>query len=182
MVPDNSGAVVPVPGWTPSGDFTAVTYGATEGSFPSTTDPGPLNRGANFFAGGPNAATSTGVQIVTLPLIPAGSTYEVCGWFGGFEGQNDAAVLQGSIQDVDGVELSEFTIGGFSAADRGDMTALLFDEGSGPMPTLAKKVVLTIMMSRTDGTYNDGYADSLDFSIGVPPIITLKPHRAPRHR
>src|SRR5271166_4449209 len=46
-----------VPGWSTVGNFTVVQYGAA--GFPSSTSPGPANRGSNFFAGGPNNAGSS---------------------------------------------------------------------------------------------------------------------------
>src|SRR5271169_665406 len=55
-----TGAPVSVPGWTTSSAFTVVPYGAA-GGFPQTSDPGPPDRGVQFFAGG-NAATSSATQ------------------------------------------------------------------------------------------------------------------------
>src|SRR5689334_13012378 len=39
--------VASIPGWTTSGNFTAVQYGSTD--YLTTTDPGPADRGNNFF-------------------------------------------------------------------------------------------------------------------------------------
>jgi len=51
-----SGDVVPVPGWTTAlGNFTAVTYNPGFGG-PDIGSPGPVDRGLNYFAGGPNIA------------------------------------------------------------------------------------------------------------------------------
>ena len=48
-----TGAVIgPVTGFTTVGNFTITKYGASSG-FPSVTDPGPVNRGLNFFSGAP---------------------------------------------------------------------------------------------------------------------------------
>ena len=61
--PSNSGVMKP-PGWTTTGEFTAVKYGAS-GGFPDMTSPGPSDRGANFFAGG-NVPVSTATQTISL--------------------------------------------------------------------------------------------------------------------
>src|SRR5205814_10241554 len=47
-----TGGSVPIPGWTSVHGATAVQYGAPD--FPDSGSPGPLERGVNFFAGGPN--------------------------------------------------------------------------------------------------------------------------------
>ncbi len=47
--------VEPVPNWiTTAGIFTVVQYTTIPNSVPRFTDPGPLARGLNFFAGGTN--------------------------------------------------------------------------------------------------------------------------------
>ncbi len=51
----NGGEVASVPDWTTSGNFTVVSYDAG-GGFPTPSDPGPPDRGANFFAGGEGAS------------------------------------------------------------------------------------------------------------------------------
>src|SRR6476661_8365174 len=50
--------VVAAPGWTTSGEANVVAYG-TRGGYPTATDPGPAQRGASFFSGGPNDSRST---------------------------------------------------------------------------------------------------------------------------
>ena len=42
-----------IPGWSNSAEFTVVAYGP-DFTFPESTSPGPLDRGFNFFAGGPD--------------------------------------------------------------------------------------------------------------------------------
>jgi len=65
------GSTVPVPGWTETAGttFTAVQYGAS-GGFPAATDPGPNNRGKNFFAGGDDDPSDSIVASQTDSLKP----------------------------------------------------------------------------------------------------------------
>src|SRR2546421_3184532 len=71
--PDSSQVMAP-PGWTVESTFTAVQYGAP--AFLTAADSAALGGGANFFAGGPNAATSAATQTVDVsgagPEIDAG--------------------------------------------------------------------------------------------------------------
>src|SRR5581483_4382856 len=46
-----------IPGWITTSAFTTVPYGLS--GFAQATDPGPANRGVNFFGGGQNTALST---------------------------------------------------------------------------------------------------------------------------
>ena len=69
-----AGDLIPsVTGFTTTGQFTVVQYGPNDG-FPTATDPGPANRGTNFFAGGPSAALSTGSQSIDVSAGSATST------------------------------------------------------------------------------------------------------------
>src|SRR4051794_27937030 len=93
--PDGA-AVVPAPGWTTTGNFTPVQWGI--GGFPAFTEPGPADRGLNFFAGGPNTAFSSASQTVDLSSAASGIdsgliNFLLDGYIGGFAGQNDNAVL-----------------------------------------------------------------------------------------
>lgn len=173
---DTAGDMVPVPSWTPSGTFTAVQYLNTEGSFPSLTDAGPPNRGSILFAGGPSAAVSTGRQVYQITGTQIGSTpFVMCGWFGGFSSQNDNATLDAQFVAADGTKLSDPQIGGATAAQRGSATSLLKFTYSGYIPAGATQIIFTLTMARTDGTYNDGYADNLDVSIGPLGTAPLAP-------
>jgi hypothetical protein len=44
-------------------------------------------------------------------------------------------------------------------------TAMVKSEGTGTVPKGTRKVLVRILLVRTDGTYNDGYADDVSFSI-----------------
>ena len=59
-----------LPGWTRTPAFTAVKY-AAGGGFPDAAIAGPIGGKANFFAGGPNGATSTATQVVNVTKFKA---------------------------------------------------------------------------------------------------------------
>jgi hypothetical protein len=165
-VGSSDGSVVPVPGWTVSGQFTAVQYGAP-GGFPLATDPGPTNRGNNFFAGGPSAALSTGTQLVDVSNISsqinAGLVaFALSGYLGGFDGQNDNAIL--ATQFLNGATvLGTSAIGPVTDQQRAGNTELLFETASGVIPVSTTSIEFSLALTRVDGSYDDGYADNLSF-------------------
>ena len=58
------GAPVAAPGWTTTGEATPLRYGAS--GYPTSTDPGPSDRGNNFFAGGRSDSLSTMAQTIDI--------------------------------------------------------------------------------------------------------------------
>jgi hypothetical protein len=174
----DDGSVVAVPGWTTtSGNFTVATYN-TEFSGPDASSPGPVDRGLNYFAGGPDTAFSQATQ--TVDLTPYQSffsshpfSFTLSGWFGGFAGQDDYAYVSVSFRDADNNELEFASTSPIFASDRNNITGLLFvstgwtpDNNININPALA---VITLTMTRTEGSYDDGYADNLLFSVGAVP-------------
>jgi hypothetical protein len=152
--PNASGGVVKVGGWKPANgtDFTAVAYG-TSGGFPSSSSPGPKNRGKNFFAGGPNGNSSSASQTDSLSafggLIGSGSAkFKLSGWLGGFATQTDFATLTVTWMSAAGRALAHTTIGPVTPAQRNDITGLLFRTKSGTVPRRAVSAVLTLRMVR----------------------------------
>ena len=163
--------VLAIPGWTTTGGFTAVQYGAP--GFPDATSPGPAARGLNLFAGGPDNAASSITQLLGLtgfaglaPLIDVGSvSFTLSGWFGGFAGQDDNAALVAQFLNAGSAVIGSSTIGGVTAAERGGITGLLLRSGGGVLPTGTQSVRFTLQATRASGAYNDGYADNLSFTL-----------------
>ena len=169
--------VLPIPGWTTVGDFTVVQYGAS-GGFPSPTDPGPSDRGLNFFAGGPSNAGSSASQVIQVASsdfapIDAGAAYfHLSGYLGGYSSQGDNAVLSVNFRDGSGTSLGASSIGPVSPADRDNATGLLFRTTSGNVPVGTRMVTVNLQMTRLDGSYNDGYADDLSLIFtGTAPVL-----------
>ncbi|QBD74984.1 hypothetical protein EPA93_02835 [Ktedonosporobacter rubrisoli] len=114
-----------IPGWTTTGTFTPVKYDAISGTLQSS-DPGPENRGENFFAGGiadnPNAVASA-IQTIDLtevtPLVDKGHvTYTLLAYLGGFGNFSNAADVQALFLDTNGQEIATAQVGPVLNQDR----------------------------------------------------------------
>ena len=167
--------VEPVPGWTTTGNFTAVQYGDTD-SFPSLTDPGPAVRGSNFFAGGPDNAFSQANQSLDVSALSAAfsdglTPFTLSGYIGGFAGQDDNAVLSAVFLGSGGSALGTTQIGPVSAGDRDNQSGLLFRSATGMVPAGTSSVSFYLQMTRVQGSYNDGYADNLSFTLDSPAAV-----------
>jgi hypothetical protein len=168
----SDGSVVAVPSWTTTSNFTVVQYGAS-GGFPTATDPGPADRGLNFFAGGPDNDSSSASQSIDVsgsPEIAAGAvTFTLSGFLGGFLSQADNAVLTARFIDVpSSMILGSTSIGPVTNVDRGGATGLLFRSAVGSIPAATDRIDLVLQMTRLSGTYNDGYADNLSLVLDSP--------------
>ncbi len=170
-----NGSTVPVPKWTLSTGtttFTAVQY-AAGGGFPDPASPGPRNRGANFFAGGPGEELDVAVQSRSLnpyaeSIDAETATFVLSGYLGGFSSQGDNAVVRVQWLNGHGTLLSTATIGPVTAADRNSVTGLLYRTVSGSVPAKARKAVTILTLTRLEGSYNDGYADNLSLKLTTP--------------
>ena len=174
-----TGDVVAVPGWSTTGNFTAVQYGAG-GGFPLLSDPGPANRGSNFFAGGPSNAASSATQTIDVSAGAAnidagGVTYTLSGYLGGFSSQDDNATLTATFLSASNTTLGSASIGSVFAADRNNATGLLFRMDGGSLPTGVRNIGLTLNMVRQEGSYNDGYADNLSLVLTASPSSVPEP-------
>jgi hypothetical protein len=176
--------VIAAPGWTTVGSATVVQYGIG-GGFPATTDPGPVSRGLNFFAGGPNNAASSMNQLLDVSSS-AGSidsglvAFALEGFLGGFSSQRDNAVLTASFLDGLSGVLGSASIGPVSNTDRSDLTGLLARSTNGIVPVGTRGIQFDLSHTRVDGSYDDGYADNLSLILrgpetenGVPEPATL---------
>jgi hypothetical protein len=144
--------------------FTAVRYGTP--AFLAKQDGGPKNRGKNFFAGGSDGTKSIATQTDSLTTyrswIKAGKAhFTLSGWLGGYSSQNDHAIVTATWKNKSDDAISTATIGPVSATKRHDNTSLRFRSTDGKVPKSATTALITIRMIRTDGAYNDGYADNL---------------------
>ena len=170
------GVVRSIPGWTSSGNFTAVQYGAVEpgGAFPTPTDPGPEDRGSNFFAGGPNNASSAASQHIDVSIGAGtidgvGATFNLSGFLGGFENQRDNAVLTAIFLSSGNAILGNAMIGPVSNSDRQNASGLLYREMTSVVPFGTRSISISLQMTRLDGAYNDAYADNLSLVLKAVP-------------
>jgi hypothetical protein len=154
--------VLPVPGFTTTGNFTVAQYDASIS--------GPADRGANFFAGGPNNASSSAMQVISLlpeasVINAGGATFSLSAYLGGYDGQDDNATLTATFLGAGNSVLSTAQIGPVLSADRNGVTEVLFRSLNGLVPVGAQSVNLTLQMTRLQGSYNDGYADDLSLVL-----------------
>jgi|tagenome__1003787_1003787.scaffolds.fasta_scaffold20989054_11 hypothetical protein len=161
-----------IPRWKlESGTPAEIVSYAAGGGFPDATSPGPGNRGAGFFAGGPDSATGTLIQKVDLSAyastIASGTApFKLLGWLGGYAGQDDNVVVE--IRWLNGTTEvgTPSAIGPVLSSDRSGVTGLLRRTVSGTVPPTATAAVVRMTFTRTAGSYNDGYADNLSLTIG----------------
>ena len=176
----NGSTLLPIPGFTTTGNFTVTQYTAG-GGFPSITDPGPVNRGSNFFSGGVGNASSSATQQIDISnastLVDTGNiTFELSAYLGGFSSQRDNAILNVNFLDVSNDLLGNASIGPVTNSDRNNLTALMLSSTTGFIPMGTRFIDVSLTMSRLDGSYNDGYADNLSLAlrpVPVPPAALL---------
>jgi len=144
---------------------------------------GPPSGGTNFFAGGPSTAASSASQVID---VSAGATEidgdtiaaELTGYLGGFSSQDDHAVLAAEFRSGTGEHLGQLSIGPVLAADRTNTTGVFFRGATNAVPAGTRQILVTLDMTRTSGTYNDGYADNLSLVLRtstVGPALGIAP-------
>lgn len=160
---------VPIPGWTPSGNFTVASYVNTAG-LPSLASPGSPTRGLNFFVGGPTNQTATIQQVIDLHLLTdlidaSRAEFDLSGWLGGSGNQDDSALLIAVFNDANGDSLSTATIAGPTSAVRGNQSGMLFRSRQGVIPVGSRSVNVIVLASRSVAPFNDGCADDLSLVV-----------------
>ncbi len=175
-----SDTTVSVPGWCTESLFTIEPYGDPNGDL-SPTSPGPADAGNYYFYGGPSNGLSSAYQDIDVSsaaslIDSAAVQYSLSAWLGGYSSQNDNATLQVQFQDWDGNVLgSAVTLGPFLAADRNNVSELLMTNQNGAVPVGTRDIHVFLAMTRTDGSDNDGMADSLSLVLsgpgGTPPAL-----------
>jgi hypothetical protein len=175
----NGDDLVTIPGWSITGNLNVVAYGTT-GGFPLISDPGPPARGGKFFAGGPSNAMSIASQLIDVSSISSSISkgsieFNLSGYLGGFESQEDNARLTASFVNNNNSTLGVSVIGPVSAADRSYMTGLFLRESHGKIPSGTQFIRLELEMIRTNGSYNDGFADNLSLVLYSPPASVPEP-------
>ncbi len=171
-----------VPNWVRTAYFSTDFYSDSSGDLSGATML-PPKAGSNYFWGGINNALSSAYQDIDMSaaasLIDAGNvSYQLMAWLGGFASQGDNTVLKAEFKKWDGTILSTIMLGPVSAADRNNQSGLLQKILTGQIPAGARMVRITMTMTRTDGSNNDGLADNLSLilsSSGVPALPSIFP-------
>lgn len=157
-----------------TGDFTITKYNALNG-FPTSTAPGPENRGVFFFSGG-RTALSTASQTIDVATCAAEidsntQRFLLSGFLGGWTSSNDQAKVSLSFRDAGNAEIGTASIGPVTAGDRRNITGLFPRSSSGIVPAGTRTIEVSLQITRFDTTFNDGYADNLSLVL-LPPQQT----------
>lgn len=163
------GVVQSIPGWTRTGNFTVVEYGSP-GGFPDLPASQAIGGGKNFFAGGPSNPNSGATQIVNVASRAAAidgrkMTATLAGYLGGYSSQRDSLTVSASFLSASGKKLGGLTIGPVTPAQRKSLTTLVAKSASRRVPAKTRSIQVALTAVRTDGSYNDGYADNLKLTL-----------------
>jgi len=171
--------VEPVPGWTRHGSVDVIQYAATSGNFVAVTDPGPTDRGKNFFYGGADGLDNFGdntttslTQTINISaasvLITTGSVqYTLSGWLGGFSSQDDNAKLTVQFVGATGQALGTASVGPVLAADRNNNDGLVLRTTTGKVPAGTVAINVVLLFTKVAGGDNDGSADDLSLLLSA---------------
>ncbi len=155
----NENTIEPIPGWTRHGSIDVIQYG-TSGSYISTTDPGPSNRGENYFYGGgdnianygDNTTTSLtqtiNVSLASVLISQGHIQFTLSGWLGGYSDQGDYAQLTMQFVSSTGQKLSTASIGPVLAADRHQQSGLVLRSATGLVPAATAAIQVTLTMTK----------------------------------
>lgn len=184
LAPDYNTTDAP-PGWVTTNGFTEVAYAAGgPGSGPDPSQSAAIDGGNGFFAGGPNSASSSAYQTIDVSsygsLIDSGKmNFAASGEFGGFGNQDNSMAMTVTFYGADNsTVLGSATLGGVTAADRGDVTEFLYREDDGAVPAGTRFIKVELDATRFAGTYDDGYADNVSLTlnsaslVGGPIVVT----------
>ena len=157
----------PPDGWTVTeGDPTTICWRQKSSDFPTLDDPHPRHHGSGYAGGGQGQAVSVLSQVVSLAeyggSIDMGLVRsKLSGYLGGWSDQDDSTIVRATWLDAGGERLGEATIGPVSEADRDGQTGLLQRTDNAAVPVGTRSAVVTVEMTREEGSYDDGYADAL---------------------
>lgn len=175
------GEVVPVPGFTRTGEFTTIRYDAG-GGYPVPSDPGAADGGRNFFNGG-YVEQSTGMQTIDISslasFVDGGATsYTLSALLGGFSSQGDFATLGINFLGASNLTLGTASIGPVTPEDRNFITGFQTRTTTGFVPVGTRAIDVLLGFTRTNGSANDGYADNLSLKLAAGPLVASVPEPA----
>lgn len=183
------GANIPaIPGWSPTGNFSVLQYGAKGFDFfttpsgqtlsvsglPDATSPGPVNRGKNLFYGGGAGGSSSASQLINVAdiasIIDKGKgAFNLSGWLGGYRTDLDSAQLDISFLGQDNQSLGKASIISPTPEQRNNTTALLFQSNKGVVPVGTKSINVVLNANYVRGRVNDAFADNLSLVVTKVP-------------
>ena len=179
---NDSNTVIPPQGWTTTGTFTSIRYGAPD--FLTTAFAAQIGGGTNFFSGGRNAPLSTATQTIDVsaaaPDIDAGGVQaKLSAYLGGYLSQKDAGMVDATFLSATDTALGTVRVGPVTPADRQSKTTMVLRSATAAVPKGTTKIKVVLTSTRADGTYNDGYMDNISLELGAtaspPPPTAGKP-------
>ncbi len=153
------------------GEVRVVAYGH-EGGYPTEADPGPEDRGAQFFAGASDSAYSgTRQELFVDPAwyaaVDAGEVkFTVEAFLGGRAAESDVARLTLTFFDPVTTASSEVGLGPVSVTEREGRTGLWLRSATGYVPPSTRRIWVTLEFFGAGG---DGYADELSLRLEAYP-------------
>jgi hypothetical protein len=180
---ETSGTVEVIPNWDvpmnppgavilPMASMPTVLYYDEDGILaPTSTDPGPEQRGFQLFVGGPGDTPSAIQQLVTLdpdwsPAIDAGRVrFTMSAFLGGSLMEGDFASVKLAFRSGAFDLLGEVTLPSITVLEREGQTGLWPVFTGGVVPAGTNFILVDLVFVRTDGEYINAYADNLDLSL-----------------
>ena len=157
-----------IPGWTDNGTLTTWIYGAP--TYILMDDPGPSDRGLNYFGGG-SGGDSSMHQDIDLSAIQSdiqsrSITYSLTAFIGGYSTQDDCMEILVEFFDSSGNLLLSGGIGPLYAEDRNNTTGIYLRGEIGEVPPSSAYVRFTLNAYLSYG-YNDAYADNVSLILST---------------
>ena len=154
--------VRPIPGWSPTSNFTVCNYGCDI----SVVEGERVGGGRNYFMGGPSNASSSAEQAIDLSpladLIDAGQiSATLSADLAGYQTQGDNAKVIATFYDASSTSLGQIQIG----PQAGSNGQWVFHQQSGAVPAAARTVKVKMVSTRVAGSNNNGYFDNLSLVL-----------------
>jgi hypothetical protein len=173
---------VPVPGWTTTGGFTAITYKTKALDMVSLEEAAGFGGGVNqFVGGGGKDAVATALQTVDVSadgaIIDAGTVVaKLSALIGGSRAQEDSGKVEAAFLDAGGAVVGGIAIGPVTAEERQRVSKLLPKEGTAAVPPGTRSIRITITATRVHGSYNEASFDNLSLTLAeaAAPHAALK--------
>ena len=154
-----------VPGWVDNSTMTTWIYNVP--TYLQATDPGPEERGSNYFGGGSGDSSmhqEIGLSGISEEIGWNNLTYALSAFIGGYSDQDDRMEVLVEFFDSEGLLLLSDSIGPIYATDRGGVTGIFLREASGQVPADSSWARVTLN-AYLDSGYNDAYADDVSLVI-----------------
>ncbi len=178
--PSGTSPVV-IPGWAKNGSVDVLTYTSAIGINPAAGDLAPLNRGNNYFSGGPGSADTTSEIMQTIDLSAGAATIDggnvtcsLSGYLGGttpLGSTTNESTVSISFRDASGQQLLSSQIDPFAI---GYKTGVLFQRTVAQVPPGTRSVAVTARFFGGDGP-SHAFADNLSLILSAPaaPVSVL---------